>query len=146
MLFSPEFPQRAAFAGPIFLIIASLTAINIIVKEKLLTNMLLKSFVALAGVAIVAFGAVSTIFSMSVDWKFLKQIRNRNHVVVRLHDKDVVELPKIKSVHEKEALLGKRTVLFYYVYLDSDLSGNPEDFRNKEYARYHGLKKVKTVE
>ncbi len=145
LLFSPEFPLRAGFPSPIFLIIASLTAVNIIVKEHLLESGFLKSVVVLACVFITALGVVSTVFSMSVDWKFLKQMRNRYHIIERQHDNDLVVVPKIHRVHSKADLLGARTAYYYYFHkvANSGISEDPNFYRNVEFARYYGLKQVK---
>lgn len=133
LMFSPEFPARAAFASPIFLIVASVVAI-----ENISFNLPQKLIYA-AGI----FWIVTITYSIAVDFSVHSQIQDRAEYI-SLHKNeeliivDPIDLPKIT-----EKIFWAWT-LNQYTRFYGDLTPYTDKFNNRNitYAQYYGLKNI----
>ena len=142
ILFSPHFSERAGFSSTIFLIIASLCAVNLIIKEKLLQSPTLKKFVQTVGIFTMILGISTAAWGVSIDWSLLKQMRNQRHIINRHKNDELIVVPKIHSPSRYGEILADRTVIYYFTNLDWEITEDPKNFRNVEFARYHGVKNI----
>ena len=102
----------------------------------------LKKFVQTTGILVMILGISTSALSVYVDWNLLKQVRNQRHIIRRHHDDTLIVIPKIHSANLHEELLTDRTALYYYTHCNWEITEDPQDFRNIEFARYYGIKNI----
>lgn len=133
LMFSPEFPSRAAFASPIFLTVASIVAL------KNISFKLPQKLIYVAGI----FWIGTIIYSIAVDYSVHSQIQDRaQYISLHRNDEliivDPINLPKIT-----EKIFWAWT-LNQYSRFYGDLTPYPDKLNNRNitYAQYYGLKKI----
>ena len=133
LMFSPEFPARAAFASPIFLIIASIAALERIdfhLPQKIL-------------VAALSVWLVTICYAIGVDWSVHSQITERMEYIAAHKQDDLIVVKPIILPATTEKIFWLWT-LDEYARFYQDLTPYTDDYNNRNitYAQYYGLKKI----
>ena len=133
LMFSPDFPARAAFASPIFALIASVAAL-----ERTQINISPKIIYA----ALIIW-LVTIFYSISVDWYVHSQIVERQEYVDAHKNDDLIVLQPIYLPYLPENALWSWT-LDSYTRFYGDVTPSRDEFNNRNitYAQYYGLKEV----
>lgn len=133
LMFSPEFPARAAFASPVFALIASVAAL-----ERTTINISPKIISA----ALIVW-LVTIVYSIGVDWYVHSQIAERNEYVAQHKHDDLIVLQPIYLPYLPEHALWSWT-LDSYARFYGDVTPSRYEFNNRNitYAQYYGLKEV----
>lgn len=133
LMFSPEFPARAAFASPVFALIASIAAL-----ERTQINLSPKIIYA----ALIAL-LIANVYSIGVDWYVHSQVAERQAYVEKHKHDDLVVLEPIYLPYLPEH--GSWSwVLDSYARFYGDVTPFRDKFNNRNitYAQYYGLKEV----
>ena len=133
LMFSPEFPARAAFASPVFALIATVIAL-----DRTEINLSPKIISAALAIWIVAIG-----YSIFVDWSVHSQIVKRQAYVEQHKHDALVVLEPIYLPYLPEHGLWSWT-LDSYARFYGDVTPYRDKFNNRNitYAQYYGLKEV----
>ena len=133
LMFSPEFPVRAAFASPVFALIASVVAL-----ERTQINISPKIIFAALCVWL-----VTIVYSIGVDWYVHSQIAERDEYVEQHKHDDLIVLQPIYLPYLPEHALWSWT-LDSYARFYGDVTPFRDKFNNRNitYAQYYGLKEV----
>lgn len=134
LMFSPEFPARAAFASPVLLIIATVTAI-----ERTSFDFLSPKIISAA----LCVWLVTIFYSIGIDWSVHSQIAERQVYVEQHKHDDLIVLQPIYLPYLPEHALWSWT-LDSYARFYGDVTPYRDEFNNRNitYAQYHGLKEV----
>lgn len=133
LMFSPEFPARAAFASPVFALIASVAALErtqINISPKIIS-------------AALCVWLVTIFYSIGVDWYVHSQIAERDKYVEQHKHDDLIVLQPIYLPYLPEHGLWSWT-LDSYARFYGDVTPFRDKFNNRNitYAQYYGLKEV----
>lgn len=133
LMFSPEFPARAAFASPVFALIASVAALErtqINISPKIIS-------------AALCVWLVTIVYSIGVDWYVHSQIAERDEYVEQHKHDDLIVLQPIYLPYLPEHGLWSWT-LDSYARFYGDVTPYRDKFNNRNitYAQYYGLKEV----
>ena len=133
LMFSPEFPARAAFASPVFALIASVAALEwttINLSPKIIS-------------AALCVWLVIIFYSIGVDWSVHSQIAERQAYVEQHKHDDLIVLQPIYLPYLPEHGLWIWT-LDSYARFYGDVTPYRDEFNNRNitYAQYYGLKEV----
>ncbi|MBR1805078.1 MAG: hypothetical protein IJ774_01690 [Selenomonadaceae bacterium] len=133
LMFSPEFPARAAFASPVFALIATVTALD-------RTSIDLSPKVISAALAI---WLVTVVYALSVDAYVHAQISERMDYIAA-HKNDSLVVIKPLDLPESTEVLYWKWTLDSYARFYGDLTPYRDDFNNRNitFAQYHGLKEA----
>ena len=133
LMFSPEFPARAAFASTVFALIATVIAL-----ER--TTIDLSPKVISAALAI---WLVTIVYALSVDWSVHSQISERMDYIAE-HKNDSLVVIKPLDLPESTEVLYWKWTLDSYARFYGDLTPYRDDFNNRNitFAQYHGLKEA----
>ena len=133
LMFSPEFPVRAAFASPVFALTASIVALErtqINISPKIIS-------------AALCVWLVMIFYSIGVDWSVHSQIAERQAYVEQHKHDDLIVLQPIYLPYLPEHGLWIWT-LDSYARFYGDVTPYRDKFNNRNitYAQYYGLKEV----
>ena len=133
LMFSPEFPVRAAFASPVFLIVATVAAFEQMNFE------LPRKIVAVA----CAFWLVTSAFSVAVDWSVTSQLQERQKYIAAHKNDELIIADPIELPELVEKIFWAWTLNAYSRFY-GDLTPYPDRLNNRNitYAQYYGLKKI----
>ena len=133
LMFSPEFPARAAFASPVFALIASVAAL-----ERTTINISPKIVSAALCVWL-----VTIVYSIGVDWSVHSQIAERYDYIEQHKHDDLIIVEPIYLPYLPEHALWSWT-LDSYARFYGDLTPYRDKFNNRNitYAQYYGLKEI----
>ncbi|MBR4382657.1 MAG: hypothetical protein IKP64_03775 [Selenomonadaceae bacterium] len=133
LMFSPEFPARAAFLSPVLAMIASVTAL-----ERTQINLSPKIISA----ALIVWLA-TVVYTIGVDWSIHSQIAERQVYVEQHKHDDLIVLQPIYLPYLPEHALWSWTI-DSYVRFYGDVTPYRDEFNNRNitYAQYYGLKEV----
>ncbi|MBO4400424.1 MAG: hypothetical protein J5809_01095 [Selenomonadaceae bacterium] len=133
LMFSPEFPARAAFASPVFLIIATVAALDKISFE------LPRKLVAVA----CAFWLATSAVSVSVDWSVHSQLQERQKYIAAHRNEDLIVVDPINLPLLVEKIFWSWTLDAYSRFY-GDLTPYLDKLNNRNitYAQYYGLKQI----
>ena len=133
LMFSPEFPARAAFASPVFALIASVVALErtqIKISPKIIS-------------AALCVWLVTIVYSIGVDWSVHSQIAERDEYVEQHKHDDLIVLQPVYLPYLPEHALWSWTMDSYSRFY-GDVTPYRDEFNNRNitYAQYYGLKEV----
>lgn len=133
LMFSPEFPARAAFASPVFLMTASIAAI-----ENTSFN-LPQKLICAAGIL----WAVTIIYSIATDYSVHSQMQDRAAYVSAHKNDELIVVDPINLPAVTEKIFWAWTLNEYSRFY-GDLTPYPDKLNNRNitYAQYYGLKKI----
>ena len=133
LMFSPEFPSRAAFASPIFLTVASIVAI-----ENTPFNLPQKLFQAVG-----IFWAVTIIYSIAVDYSIYSQLQDRAEYIAQHKNDELIIVDPINLPAVTEKIFWAWTIDQYSRFY-GDLTPYTDKLNNRNitYAQYYGLKNI----
>ncbi len=133
LMFSPEFPARAAFASPVFALTASVAAL-----ERTTINLSPKIISA----ALIVW-LVTIVYSIGTDWYVHSQIAERQAYIEQHKHDDLIVLQPIYLPYLPEHGLWIWT-LDSYARFYGDVTPYRDEFNNRNitYAQYYGLKEV----
>jgi len=131
LMISPEFPARAAFSSPIFLMIASVASlknISIQIPQKIFY-------------AVGIFWAVTIFHALAVDFSVHQQFAERHKYISAHRQDDLITVQPIKLPSTVDKIsLGWTFDPFARFY--NDLTPYTRINRNKTYAKYFGVKNL----
>ena len=127
LLFSPEFPTRAAFISPVLFLIASLISLDQVEIRSSILNFSFRLVVILC--------AVSVIVSLYTDFEIHKQHSSRK---ISEEVKSLQSFPRIESILE-ERIITKQI-------LDNDPTSNPKFVYNRAMSAFYGLETIRRIE
>ena len=133
MMFSPEFPARAAFASPVFALIASVVALEhtqINLSPKIISAALIVWL-------------VTVVYSIGVDWYVHSQIAERQkYIDEHKHDQLIVVKPIYLPYLPEKAMWS--WTLDSYARFYGDLTPYRDKFNNRNitFAQYYGLNEI----
>ena len=133
LMFSPEFPARAAFASPVFALIATVTALErteINLSPKIIS-------------AALAIWLVTVVYALSVDWSIHSQISERMDYIAEHKNDSLVIIKPLDLPKSAEVLYWEWTIDSYARFY-GDLTPYRDKFNNRNitFAQYHGLKEA----
>lgn len=133
LMFSPEFPARAAFGSPVFLIVATVAALDKISFE------VPRKLVAVA----CAFWLATSAFSVAVDWSVHSQMQERQKYIAAHRNDDLIVVDPINLPVLVEKIFWSWTLDAYSRFY-GDLTPYRDKFNNRNitYAQYYNLKEV----
>ena len=133
LMFSPEFPARAAFASPIFLIIATIPAL------KNISFNLPQKLIQVAGI----FLAVTIIYSLTADFSVHSQIKDRAEYISQHKNDELIVVDPINLPAVTEKIFWAWTLNAYSRFY-RDLTPYTDKFNNRNItcAQYYGLRKI----
>lgn len=146
MLFSPEFPERAGFSSTIFLIIASLAAIKKISPQIEEIYERRKFFVNFCGIIFCGIFLASMLGCIYVEKNIQNQLEKRNEIIAEHKNDDLIVVPYLEIPEWSETFLGTRTWDNMTMWWGGDLESNEKGNRGILFSKYHGLKKIITIE
>ena len=134
LMFSPEFPARAAFASPVFALIATVTALE-------QTEINLSPKIVSAALAI---WLVTVVYALSIDAYVHAQISERMDYIAAHKNDSLVVIKPIDLPEPADTLLYWEWTLDSYARFYGDLTPYRDNFNNRNitFAQYHGLKEA----
>ena len=119
LIFSPDFPERAGYVSVIFLLIASVSAMQ---------DIIFPGWLKISALIILFFDAALCVYA---DYDFLRQVKKRIKIV-----------PKIKV--SKVAFITRGRAINEYLLFGGGFEEYPEGNRNIMFAQYYGygMKKI----
>lgn len=147
MMFAPEFALRTGFHSTLFLTVASGAALYRVAPW-------LRSWVRgtpFRSVAAKTMAAVAVVYGLLVMagcfWieVSLRQQADRRQAYVRQHrDEPLIVVDAFRIPHGIDRWIGPRSLTDFHLIYGADLEYRPTDNRSLMYARYHGLKAIRT--
>ena len=133
LMFSPEFPARAAFASPVFALVATVIALD-------RTSINLSPKIISAALAI---WLVTVVYALAVDWSVHAQISERMDYIAAHKNDSLVVIKPLDLPKSAEVLYWEWT-LDSYARFYGDLTPYRDKFNNRNitFAQYHGLKEA----
>ena len=130
MIFSPDFPERAGFVSVIFLLIASVSALQ---------DIIFPDWLKISASAILFFDAA---LCVCADYDFSRQVKNIIKSAEAQKEKDLIVIPEIKI--SKIATITRGRALNEYVLFAGGFEEFPEGNTNIMFAQYfgYGMKKI----
>ena len=146
MIFSPEFPDRSCFSSTIFLTVASTSALNVIIIEKLYPKWLtLKNkFIFMSSIGILLIWLIGIAGCFYADLSLHRQFKQRIELVTKMQGKDLI-VPKLQPSYRLEKFLGLRIYHSLAIQLGGDLREDSRWGQNVCFSKYYGLKSISTL-
>lgn len=135
MLASPEFPQRAGFSSAIFLIIGVVSFFKLeIIRDTILVARGKKIIIA-----IVCFVMIPTAFLVFNQYMTLHAENQERENMITLN-----KMRGIDNLHVTPFSVNTK-IFWGHVYI-SDITSDPNEWKNKGYAKYWGLETIKLTD
>ena len=130
LIFSPDFPERAGYVSVIFLLIASVSAMQ---------DIIFPGWLKISALIILFFDAALCVYA---DYDFLRQVKKRIKSAELQKEKDLIIVPKIKV--SKVAFITRGRAINEYLLFGGGFEEYPEGNRNIMFAQYYGygMKKI----
>ena len=130
MLFSPDFPERAGYVSVIFLLIASVSAMQ---------NIIFPDWLKISAFVILFLDCVLCVYA---DYDFSRQVKKRIKSAEQQKEKDLITVPEIKI--SKAAFITRDRAINEYLLFGGGFEEYPEGNRNIMFSQYfgYGMKKI----
>ena len=133
MIFLPEFPLRSCFMSAIFLMIASLRAVDQLGLESWNARVLIPIAIAFA---------VSVAGSLYSDISIARQMHARLDEISARRSEELIEVAPLNPTRRLEKTLGLRIFGSAAMSIGGELSSNPREGHNVTFAKYHGINAI----
>ena len=146
MMFSPEFPERAGFPSTIFLLIASLAALKEILPQLKKIYLQHEKNFNIAGNIFITIWILSLAGCLYVENNLNNQLAARMNFVEQHRAEDLIIVQPLEIPAWSETFLGTRTWDKMTLWWGGDLEPAIDGNRDITFAKFHGLKKIVTIE
>lgn len=147
MMFAPEFALRTGFHSTLFLTVASGAALKELVpwlkswvRATSLHRTATKTVVAVA----IAYGLLIMTGCFLIEVSLRQQADERLAYVHQHRDEPLIVVNAFRIPHGIDRWIGPRSLTDFHLIYGADLEYKPTDNRSLMYARYHGLKAIRT--
>ena len=145
MMFSPDFRAHGAYHSVIFLLVASTSALRVIMP--LVAAQCRQVPKIRLGVSLLCFAAIgswllSTVLCLIIETSYSQQWAEREKIVNEHRQDDLIVVPAIELPGHLDKITGNRSVTETILTFGADLENDPRDNRSNMYAQYHGVKGV----
>ncbi|MBR5914083.1 MAG: hypothetical protein IKZ58_06965 [Selenomonadaceae bacterium] len=145
MLFIPFFPERAGFPATIFLLISSTAALKEILPdvEKIYKHNRFFKFATKILIVLSIFHLSACTYVYAVMYM---QLQERWEVINANRNAEEIIVSRLVLPSWSEDIVGNRTWTNLIIFGDADISPQFEGGRNRIFAQYYGLKKIRIAE
>ena len=143
MMFSPEFPLRAGFHSTVFLTVASAAAIRALKPPTPDTHYPAPWLVAVGSI-VAAYCTFVVVGSLYIEQSIFHQNLQRMALIEQKRSEELIVVPALHIPHRLDRFVGPHCVTDWHLIYGADLEWKPTDNRSLMFARYHGLKAIRT--
>ena len=141
MMLSPEYPIRTGFHSTVFLTVASATAVHTLVASRPRRP---SPWLVAGGAILAVYCLLVVAGSLYIEQSIFRQNQQRMSLVEQHRGEELIVVPALRIPHRLDRFLGPHSITDMHLIYGADLEWKPTDNRSLMFARYHGLKAIRT--